>query len=300
MSSSTALAGSAVQNMIRNVTTGKLGAGRLVPPRQAHLKRFLFVFVVDISGSTGAGGANADIHAINRDLGAMFDHLRNAPATSPLGLVKNQIDVALLTYCSDVDDVFDWKEAGELPTSFNFTPRSTTGTGKALNAAVDKVSARLRQLKQPGQKIATGLPHIFHLTDGEPTDLGIGSTQWTALKARLEGFTGGADPEKVRPKFVHFITPNGCAVQSHSTLTDETGQKISGQQLLSKLSGPASVVELAQGGGSLPAMVNLVTMVITRVTSIAGATADEAIQAGIIASQGALKAAPGTLPPTNI
>lgn len=275
---------------IINSVKQRVGAGRLVPPKQAHLKRFPFVFVVDISSSTGGGGANADIHAINRDLANCVDALRNPPAGSDLAKVKDQLDVTIITYSTAPKAIVEWEQPSNLPVSFNFQPSGCTETGAALSLAIDMISARLDQLHQPGQKIKSGTPHIFHITDGEPTDMKPGTPVWDRVAARIQRFTTGANPELSRPILLHFISPNGCRVNSQTSMKDENGQAISGQQALAKLSGAKTVIELTQGAGSMPAMVKAITMIITTVSSInPSRSAVDVIQDEANKSNGALK-----------
>ena len=105
-----------------------LGAG-LVPDKIGHLKRFPFLLLFDTSSSTSLNhGQNPpDIQAIAEALPQIFDALKNPPPNSPLAAVKDQIDLAVMTYNAKTDELLPWSLVSELPTSLP-TPPTADGT----------------------------------------------------------------------------------------------------------------------------------------------------------------------------
>lgn len=281
---------------------GGVSVGPTVPHDQRDLKRFLFLFLIDTSDSTSQGGANADIHHINQQLGAFMDALRNPPVSDPLFLVRDQIDISILTYNSNYTEVCLWEPATNIPTSFQFQPLGGTNTKAAFERAIALIQARLDLFKQPGQKISTGAPHIFHFTDGVPTDVFVDQPGWTQFLETLQRFT--SDPaieQKQRGQIVHFVSPRGTVVTDYNFQTDTDGTKLSGEAVLSKLAGPVPVIKLTRGPESLKAALRLVTMIVTSVTTLgARKSTAEIINEAVRDNAGTLDATPTGVPPTGL
>jgi len=274
--------------------------GKAVPPNKTNRSRFLFIFLVDVSSSTGFGGANADIHAINRDLAKCFEQLRNPPTDDPLYAVKNQIDISLVTYSNTPKPIIEWESADALPSALNLTPEFSTNTCRALHFAMDMIEARLNLIGKPGQKVSTGTPHIFHITDGVPRDVKVGTPEWEDLQARIRRFDAGANKEDTQKGHIlHFLSPKSSSYDPDNPAADEHGNPISGQQMMSKLSGDETIITLTRGAESMKAMVRLITALIT-VKSSPGAKKQvkDVIQEEVAASGGAL-ATPIGMPKTK-
>jgi len=277
---------------------GGQAGGRPVPADKTHLKRFPFVFLVDVSHSTSLGGDNADLHAINRELAKCFETLRNPPSDSDLADVKGQIDICLVTYSEAVRDIFLWQPADELPTSLDLKSETRTFTHAALNHAMDLIEQRLKVLKQPGQKVQTGAPHIFHITDGVPNDVYPNMPQWKQLVDRLAQFATNADQDRATDQkghLLHFITPSAERIQKDNPFIDETGKQISGKEALIKMSGEKTVITLNRGAASLPDVVKLITAVIIVKSTNSKVSVAETIAEAVEDSDGALG-----IPDTNL
>jgi len=245
---------------------GSVIGGGIVPTKKQHLKRYPFLILVDISGSTG-GGDRPDIDTINRCLSELIEKLRNPSHGSELAKQIEHVDVALVTYSDEPYQEFDFTLAENLPASIKpFTPQNLTGTGSALEFALSKIGDRIRYLK--GNKTPVGLPHIFHITDGAPTDMPIGSPRWRDIGeklGRVHGKQVGSLESKQVAKILHFVTPNGYDPDQR-TMTDEDGNKVNGQEALALLSGPDSVFTIDDGVESFMELVSLIEVLITSVT----------------------------------
>jgi uncharacterized protein YegL len=224
------------------------------------------LFLVDISGSTG-GGDRPDIDTINRCLPQLIENLRNPPQGSELAKQIEHVDVALVTYSDEPYEIFDFTLAEHLPASIHpFTPQNLTATGSALEFALSRIGDRIRYLKSI--KTPIGLPHIFHITDGAPTDIKIGTQRWRDISeklGRVHGKQVGSLESKQVAKILHFATPNGCDPDQRP-MTDENGNKINGHEALALLSGPDSVFTIDYGVESFTELTSLIEAVITSVT----------------------------------
>jgi len=282
---------------------GSVSAGPTVPYDQRDQKRFLFVFLIDTSSSTTIGGANADIHHINQQLGAFMDAIRNPHASDPLFPVRDQIDISILTYNSKVTEICAWESAANIPTTFDFKGGGFTHTKDAFNQSIKMIQDRLELFKQPGHKISTGTPHIFHFTDGVPNDVTIGTPEWTEFLQTIEKFTGDPSAEqRQKGNIVHFVSPRGCVIEGYNYQTDTDGTKLSGEDILKKLAGPVPVVKLTRGPESLKAALRLVTMIVTSVSALgARKSTAEIVSDAVRANAGTLDSSPGVpltgLPP---
>jgi uncharacterized protein YegL len=243
-----------------------------VPDKKKHLKRYPFVLLIDISGSTGTG-SDPDIGHINDAIAKLIDKLLNPPASTELAHQVDQIDVALITYSDKPTIEIPWSITNSLPASIPpFKPLGTTATGVALEKALSYIGDRLRDYKDTKNYIPSGLPHIIHLTDGAPTDMKVGDQRWREIQAKLGNLQG---TERQIASILHFVSPNGCM---SSFIKDETGNDITGQQALAKLSGAATVFEMGKEVQAFEQLIRLVTGVMTKITQNFGA-ADAAEQA---------------------
>jgi uncharacterized protein YegL len=266
---------------IGSLTAGKPAQG-LVPDRIKQKRRYPFVFLVDVSSSTTAGGDQADIHAIHRGLAEIFQVFRSPPPNSELADRIDQIDVCLISYADKPLLIFDWSLAPDVPSSVNLATGVYTYTGEALTFAFKMIAERLAYFRDPSNKIPSGLPHVFHITDGAPSDLKPGQPLWIQIQEQLGRLAGGANPEKQMVEVLHFVTPNGCRQTQGAT---ETGQKI-----MANLSGAKTVYELSNSVTSMPQLVKMVTLIISSVSAF-GAPASGADAGHSFANQsgGAIK-----------
>jgi len=231
----------------------------LVPEASKHKKRYPFVFLIDISGSTGAG-PDPDIHHINRAVADLLDQLRNPPPSAPHVDTVDQIDVCIITYSNAPTIEVQWTDAPRLPPSIPpFAPGGTTRTADALEFAIKQIGARLNYYKDPSNNIASNIPHIIHLSDGKPTDMAPGDARWQHLQTRLSRIDGSKNIEEKLTTIFHFVAPNGC-------LTDHVNGIPSGQDVLADLSGKGTVYDTANDVGNFSQMVEVVTLLIANIT----------------------------------
>lgn len=247
---------------------GSGGAAGLVPEEEKHLTRYPFIFLVDVSASTGFGEADADIHKINQALTDIFAKLRVPDADSELADRHRQVDVCVITYSDSPIVEIDWTTAPNLPSSVMYEPRQATNTLKALVESFALIQARLKYYRDPSNNIPSpGLAHIFHITDGAPTDLPINSPDWHAVRKHLANLAHGKSGERRDAVILHFVAPNGCRITDFAPV-DETGKQITGQEYLARLSKPQSVYRLTEGAEAFKDLITLVTHVITKVTQV--------------------------------
>lgn len=240
-----------------------------IPDGATRKTRFPIVLLVDISGSTshdptGAGGANADIHRINNAIQKIISMLRSPPAGSPLADNRDSIDVTILTYSNDVEINLPWTPAEQLPPMIPpFTPRLLTHTGEAILFAISY--ALKHYVKLRNHNIKCGMPNIFHITDGAPTDMEPGTPLWAEVQANLARMS--PNPEKKYIALKSFITANGCDVNSGGSQLSN-GQYVTGLELMGQLANGAETYELANSEDAFHDMVQLFTVLITHATQL--------------------------------
>ncbi|WP_414462458.1 vWA domain-containing protein [Hyphomicrobium sp. DY-1] len=241
--------------------TGLPGAGN-VKANKMGVKRFPFVFLIDVSGSTGLP-PDPDIDHINQAIATLLDILKKPTPSSELAQHVEQVDVAILAYSDNVMQLLDWSTVENLPASLTpLQPLNGTATGKGLEAALEKVAERLRYYRDAKHKIPFGMPHVLHLTDGAPTDMKPGDARWNEIKSRLTQIDGRANVEKKYATLLNFISPKGLLADWVDTGT----AKMSGKQLLAELSGDKSVYEMGSEIHTFQELVKLITVVITKIT----------------------------------
>ena len=257
----------------------KLAAGQ-VPVADAYLKRFLFVTLVDISGSTAEAfnGNPPDIQAINDAIPKICKALREPRAGTPLAKVHKQIDLAIVAYSHHTIEVLPWTLATQLNMSFTpLKPEGGTATGAALEHVLRMIHARQTELR--ASKTPIGLPHIIHVTDGGPTDMQPGDAKWTSVQARLAKVGGMQGLESIKTAAImHFVTPNGCDPDfiGNKIFAASAGQ--TGMERLGQLSGAASVHPLPEGLKMTETLVETVTATIINISTL-NMSADEAAKA---------------------
>lgn len=245
---------------IVNNTVTKLSPAGTVPEKKKHLKRYPFVFLIDVSGSTGEP-PDPDINHINAALSALLESLRKPAPSSALAQQVDMVDVSIVGYSDNAFEVLPWSTVENLPLSIpQLTPLNGTATGKGIEFALEEIAERLRHYRD--EKIKSGMPHIIHLTDGAMNDTKPGDARWNAIVSRLSNLDGRANVEKRIATIVHFVSPKGCVAGK----IEVNGRKMSGQELLAELSGVASVHEMGKELSTFEKLVKLITVVITRVT----------------------------------
>jgi uncharacterized protein YegL len=241
-----------------------------IPAAVTRKTRFPIVVLVDVSGSTGfdptgAGGSNADIHRINNSMQKIISMLRSPIPGSPLADNRDNIDLAILTYSNDVAVNLPWTPATNLPPMIPpFDPQAGTETGKAILFAISYALKHYAQLKR--QNIKCGMPNIFHITDGAPTDMKPGSPIWNEVQSNLARMS--PNPEQKYIALKSFITANGCDVNSGGTTLDD-GRRVTGLELMGELSNGAQTYELINTEDAFHDMVQLITVLIEHATQLA-------------------------------
>lgn len=243
--------------------------GAPIPEIDTADPRFPFVITIDISGSTGmpVNGVK-DIDKINEAMGQLVQKLKYPPRSGPLAQVHDQVDILMLAYSTDPVVVLDWTKASELPDQLPlFAAGGGTAMAKALNLSLDKVIARQRRYKEQGLP-KCGLPHIFNVTDGEPTDVKPGDALWCEIERKLA--KAASDPAKKSLIVRHFVAPNGYVVMP-GTPRDAAGVPLTGAEQIGRWFGTPSVVPLDQGTDNFQ---NLVEVVVKTITVLSQPAAD--------------------------
>lgn len=232
----------------------------VVPPQQQHLVRYPFVFLLDVSGSTGFG-ADPDINHINAAIGQLMMNIKHPPQSSPLRHQNKSLDVCILAYNEAVRVEQDWALVDQIPASLP-TLQASGGTSmaRALKQAIKKI--RERHSYYRANAISSGRCHIIHITDGEATDMTPGDPTWHAITQEIYKLDGTADPENKKAAIIHYCSPRGMSSD--------------GLNVLQQLSGQKSVYSLGTEVQNFEQMVEMVTGIITLVTS--AAQSEDAVQ----------------------
>lgn len=262
-----------MSNVAKQVVTDLAGPG-FVAPKDMGKKRYPFVFLIDISGSTGSQ-PDPDIHHINRALNTLIGTLRNPTPSSELAQQIAAVDICIIAYSDSTYDVLPWSTYQNLPAAIQpLTPQNGTATGRGIEQALRQIGDRLRWFRDPSRNISSGMPHIIHLTDGAMTDMAPGDARWNTIKASLDNLNGTTNVEKKSVAMINFVSPKG---------TVGAGSGNSGQELLAQLSGAGSVHELGKEVDSFENLVTFITVAITKITQSFGTSA--AVKAGFDAAQ---------------
>lgn len=269
----------------KQMITNLAGPG-FVPPTLAARKRYPFVFIIDISGST-ADQPDPDIHHINKAISILLDTLRNPTPSSELQKQVDSIDICLIAYSATAREILPWSIVQNLPPAVQpLHPETSTGTGGAIEEALRQISERLRYYQDPSNNFASGMPHIIHLTDGAMNDMTPGDARWNLIKRRLDNINGVANAEKKSVTMLHFVSPKGCDRERISA----GGRMYTGQQLLAELTGKDTVFEMGREIGSFEVLINLITVAITSITKNFGAvSAVEAMRTAIDSAASTLR-----------
>lgn len=93
--------------------TNLAGPG-FVPPTMAGIKRYPFVFIIDVSGSTGMP-PDPDINHINKAISILLDTLRNPTPSSDLQKQADAIDICIIAYSATATEILPWSIVQNLP-----------------------------------------------------------------------------------------------------------------------------------------------------------------------------------------
>lgn len=113
------------------------------------------VLLLDVSGSM----QGAAIDALNKGLQTFKDELNRD------SLAKKRVEVAIVTFSSDVEVVQDFVTADAFEPPI-LTAQGLTHIGSAIHKGLDMVEARKAQYRSNG--VTYYRPWLFLLTDGEP------------------------------------------------------------------------------------------------------------------------------------
>ncbi|HEX2842154.1 VWA domain-containing protein [Hyphomicrobium sp.] len=264
-------------SIAKQMITNLAGPG-FVPPTLASRKRYPFVFIIDVSGSTG-DEPDPDIHHINKSISILLDTLRNPTPSSDLQKQVDSIDVCIICYSATARELLPWSIAKNLPPAVQtLTPESSTSTGAAIEMALQQIGDRLRYYRDPANNFASGMPHIIHLTDGAMNDMKPGDAKWNTIKQRLDNINGANNTEKKSVTMLHFVSPKGCDRER----IDINGRMMTGQQLLAELTGKDTVFEMGREIGSFETLIKLITVAITSITkNYGGVGAVDAMKSAI-------------------
>lgn len=209
-----------------------------IPKKDEHLKRFPFVVLMDISGSTNQG-ADPDIRYINRAINELVKTVKNPPADSEFKSQSRKIDLCILTYAMTVNVVQDWSVAEQLPSVIaEQKAGGSTHTVAALTKAFDKIAERVRYYK--ANKILHGAGAVFHLTDGCLKDGTPGSEQWKELQSRIKSLgTPMIGAKGARVPLFNFLSPG---FDTNDTVEIE-GKIWDGRRLLESLMGGNEAID---------------------------------------------------------
>lgn len=243
-----------------------------IPVEKKHLNRFPILFLLDTSGSTSVGDDDADIHKIQQVMTDILSMLKLPPADSEIAHNQSEIDVAVIAYDDEPKVLVNWTPGDQLSTSIQLQAGGRTATCAAIRMAFSMIAKQLRYYRDIHKVPSSGLAHIFHITDGAPTDFTINSPQWHELQKYIAGIdrSDAKNPEE-RPfaVFLNFITPNGCRIVNPSiSPKDENGKPMTGQEFLSRFTGSQTIYTIQEGSESLGNLLQLVTRVITQITGI--------------------------------
>jgi len=243
-----------------------------IPEAVTRKTRFPIVILVDASASTNfdaiqqsEGGPNADIHRINSALSKLVNLLRTPPP-GPLLDNRDAIDVCIISYSSDMRVELPWTPAPDLQSMFPpIVPRNATDTGEAILYSIDYALKHYRNLT--GRNISCGMPHIFHITDGVPTDMHPGSPLWVEVQSMLGRMASTTNPEKRYLALKNIVTANGCDPNAPGVM-EVNGQRLTGLEVMKQLAAGSHTYELANTEDAFHDLIGLFTVLITNVTQL--------------------------------
>lgn len=224
-----------------------------------HKKRYPFVFLIDVSGSTGAT-PNPDIDHINRMLRDAVASIKYPPPGSPLDKVKDTIDVMIMKYSDAPAVVQPWCEAQDLPDHLpDLKPEGGTATGDALIAAIRAIGARQDQYER--MQCVSARTHILHFTDGAINDMQPGDPKWVQVAEKIQKL-GGPNNEKIKCSLLNFLSPKG----DNGEKVQVQGRTWTGRDLLNELAGEKALFDLQKDGLSFDQLVKFISKLVSNVS----------------------------------
>jgi uncharacterized protein YegL len=247
-----------VNQIMNGVSNAALAnsSGSAVTPQQAGRTRTPVLFLIDVSGSTGEGD-NPDLPQMQKILNQMILVMSQPPSTNPLASAATTVDVAIVSYSTEPTLVQPWEQANKLPALPDLQPLYGTNTATALIAALDYIGRRQDYYdKYQPQPIPKNIPHIFHFTDGAPTDCETGDALWLHVRELLAEVCG--DKDKPFSMISHFIAPNGMTKEHSPHMKDAGGNQISGYEAMSQWFGGDTVYEMVDAPHKVDEIVKVV------------------------------------------
>lgn len=140
-------------------------------PKQPHCAT---VLLLDISGSMDG----SKLKQLNDGLRSFKDDICGTDDHPGDELAKKRVDLAMVTFSSDVKVIQDFTnmDAFEPPT---LQAGGTTAMGEGIRKAIELIERRKSEYKAQGTDYYR--PWILLITDGEPTDIEPGQSDWNAV-----------------------------------------------------------------------------------------------------------------------
>lgn len=140
-------------------------------PQQPHVAT---VLLIDTSGSMAM-----NIPQLKEGLAQFKGDVLNDD------LARKRVDLAIVSFDSDVQVIHDFSSIEEFAVP-PFEANGTTSMGSGILKAIELCENRKNEYKT--KNISYYRPWIFLITDGEPTDISLGSPLWNkVLKSVHEG-----------------------------------------------------------------------------------------------------------------
>lgn len=241
-----------------------------IPKSAAKKTRVPLLLLIDVSGSTsidfvnGRNGPNADIHHINKFIGRWLDVLRNPPPESTLADNHQNIDLAIITYSNDVKIALEWTPIMSLPADIpKFVADEETQTGKALLYAMSYAMKQFVAVRN--RNVKCGMPNLFHITDGAPTDMEPGTPLWDQVIEHIARLS--PNPEKHTFNIKHFVTANGCDPDFSKKLG--LPDRPSGLEMMNKLANGDHTYELKDSEKAFHDLIKTFTVLIEHASDLA-------------------------------
>lgn len=249
-----------------------------VPKADEAYPRFPFLFLVDRSSSTSVDrinktvlGPQADCRRFTEIMQRMLGKLR-APETDALKNVHPGIDVSVMSYSDGYTVDLPWTTAPNLnPAIAPFQPDGFTHTYAALEYAIRYLGSRLRYYGDRG--LTYGRPYLFHLTDGEPTDMNINDHKWNDIKQKFGSLTDASN-EKIYVDLRHIVTEQACQKEMTRNKRPD-GTPITGLEVLAMLSGPKHCLKADDHPDLVNELVDFIVINITQISNLFGAGVDD-------------------------
>jgi uncharacterized protein YegL len=182
---------------------------------EATVQRTPTVLILDTSGSmeeettTPSGERTEKIEQLNAGLELFADEVKGKEHASV------RVDVAVVTFGSDVEVTQDFTSIEEWTPSA-LRPSGSTPMGEAIETGIGLAEDVKRFYDENG--ISYTRPLLWLLTDGEPTDMSPGDSQWTEVQNQLA--VGTSDNH-----FLFFAMGVGAAnMETLNALVEETGK----------------------------------------------------------------------------